>query len=77
MYRYDRVDSPTMPRDVNESNEAPPTPGLSSSAQSPQTSSIPSTNTSTIDDPVHSATPTPDKVATITIGGVSIQDTIS
>jgi len=43
MYRYDRVDSPTMP---------PPTPGLTSSADSPQ-SSIPSTNTSTIDEPIH------------------------
>ncbi|KAG9384779.1 mRNA binding protein Pumilio 2 [Pyrenophora tritici-repentis] len=41
MYRYDRIDSPTMP-----------TPALSSSAQSPQSSSHPSTNVSTIDEPV-------------------------
>jgi len=77
MYRYDRVDSPTMPRDTNDSNEAPPTPALSSSAQSPQTSSIPSTNTSTVDDPVHSATQSSQKDAAISIDGVSIHETTS
>jgi mRNA-binding protein PUF3 len=74
MYRYDRVDSPTMPRD-SDSNEAPPTPALSSSAQSPKSSSIPSTNTSTVDDPVHSATPIAQKDTAILIGGVSIEET--
>jgi len=54
MYRFSRVDSPTASR---ESTEAPPTPGLSSSAQSPQSSTMPSTNTSTVDDPIHSTTP--------------------
>ncbi|KAF2818502.1 ARM repeat-containing protein [Ophiobolus disseminans] len=54
MYRFSRVDSPTAARELIE---APPTPALSSSAQSPQSSSMPSTNTSTVDDPVHSTTP--------------------
>lgn len=75
MYRFDRVDSPTMPREASESNEAPPTPALSSSAQSPQSSSAPSTNTSTVDDPVHSSTPTPKKETALPIGGVSIEET--
>jgi mRNA-binding protein PUF3 len=75
MYRFDRVDSPTMPRDSNESNEAPPTPALSSSAQSPQSSSVPSTTTSTVDDPVHSSTPTPQKDTAFPIGGVNIEET--
>jgi mRNA-binding protein PUF3 len=70
MYRYDRIDSPTTPRD-----DAPPTPGLSSSAHSPQSSSLPSTNTSTIDEPVHSAPRTTGKVeVTNGAGGVSIED---
>jgi mRNA-binding protein PUF3 len=64
MYRYDRIDSPTMPRD-----EAPPTPALSSSAHSPRSSSLPSTNTSTIDEPVHTGK---DDLANRT-GGVSIE----
>jgi mRNA-binding protein PUF3 len=64
MYRYDRIDSPTMPRD-----EAPPTPALSSSAHSPQSSSAPSTNTSTIDEPVHTRK---EKLANGT-GGISIE----
>ncbi|KAF1938839.1 ARM repeat-containing protein [Clathrospora elynae] len=72
MYRYDRIDSPTMPRD-----DAPPTPGLSSSAHSPQSSSLPSTNTSTIDEPVHSATSNgKHHVANVT-GGVNIGETTS
>ncbi|KAF2128721.1 ARM repeat-containing protein [Dothidotthia symphoricarpi CBS 119687] len=50
MYRYDRIDSPTMPR---EPTDVPPTPPLSSSAQSPQTSSLPSTNVSTVDGPIN------------------------
>ncbi|KAF2025312.1 ARM repeat-containing protein [Setomelanomma holmii] len=73
MYRYDRVDSPTMPRDATD---VPPTPALSSSAQSPQSSSVPSTNTSTIDDPVHSTTATTHKDVP-TNGGVSIKENAS
>ncbi|KAI8943426.1 hypothetical protein NX059_001436 [Plenodomus lindquistii] len=42
MYRYDRVDSPTM--------GPPPTPGLTSSAESEQSSEVPSASTSTIED---------------------------
>jgi mRNA-binding protein PUF3 len=53
MFRYDRVDSPTAARELIE---APPTPATSSSAQSPQSSSMPSTTTSFVDDPVHSTT---------------------
>ncbi|KAF1917823.1 armadillo-type protein [Ampelomyces quisqualis] len=74
MYRFDRVDSPTMPREASESNEVPPTPALSSSAQSPQSSSAPSTNTSTAGDHVHSSTPTP-KETTLPVNGVSIEET--
>ncbi|KAH7073963.1 armadillo-type protein [Paraphoma chrysanthemicola] len=73
MYRYDRVDSPTMPR---EANDAPPTPGLSSSAQSPQSSSIPSTNTSTIDDPILSTTTITQKDSRAT-AGINIDDNAS
>jgi mRNA-binding protein PUF3 len=73
MYRYDRVDSPTMPRDSNESNDAPPTPALSSSAQSPRSSTIPSASTSTIDDPVHSAI-SPAEKTTLPTGKVNIAD---
>jgi mRNA-binding protein PUF3 len=63
-----------MPRDP-DSNEAPPTPALSSSAQTPKPSSIPTTNASTVDDPVHSTTPIAQKDVAILIGGVSIEDT--
>jgi mRNA-binding protein PUF3 len=73
MYRYDRIDSPTMPRDPTE---APPTPGLSSSAQSPQSSSVPSTNTSTVDGPTNSAT-LPIKNHVITTGGIAVEDAVS
>jgi mRNA-binding protein PUF3 len=73
LYRYDRVDSPTM-RDP-DSSEAPPTPALSSTPQSPKSSSIPSTNASTVDDPVHSTTPIAQKDVATLIGGVSIENT--
>lgn len=46
MNRFDRADSPT--------EAVPCTPGLSSSAQSPQSSMLPSTSASTVDEPVHS-----------------------
>jgi mRNA-binding protein PUF3 len=65
MFRYDRIDSPTMP-----------TPALSSTAQSPQSSSHPSTNNSTIDEPVHSAPVNGKHNAANAIGGVSIADTV-
>ena len=64
MFRYDRIDSPTML-----------TPALSSSAQSPQSSSHPSTNNSTIDEPVHSAPGNGKHSAVNGMGGVSIADT--
>jgi mRNA-binding protein PUF3 len=57
MYRFDRVDSPTMPRDDVSS-----TPGLSSTAQSPQSSAVPSAAPSTVDGPVDS-TPTTKELA--------------
>lgn len=77
MYRYDRVDSPTMPRESNESHEAPPTPALSSSAQSPQSSSMPSTNTSTVDDPVYLAASLVQKDTTTPTSNVDIEETAS
>ena len=46
MNRFDRADSPTETRD-----------DASSSAQSPQSSTMPSTSASTIDESVHSGTP--------------------
>lgn len=64
MFRYNRIDSPTML-----------TPALSSSAQSPQSSSHPSTNNSTIDEPVHSAPVNGKHSAVNGMGGVSIADT--
>ncbi|KAF1833901.1 ARM repeat-containing protein [Decorospora gaudefroyi] len=69
MYRYDRIDSPTMPRD-----DAPPTPALSSSAHSPPSSSLPSTNTSTINEPIHTTTSTGKANIPNATGGVSIED---
>jgi mRNA-binding protein PUF3 len=53
MFRYDRVDSPTAARELIE---APPTSATSSSAQSPQSTSMPSTTTSSVDDSVHTST---------------------
>ena len=74
MYRYDRVDSPTMPR---EATDAPPTPALSSSAQSPQSSSIPSTNTSTVDDPIHSTAAVAQKDTNSNNSGINIENNAS
>ncbi|RAR02400.1 ARM repeat-containing protein [Stemphylium lycopersici] len=66
MFRYDRIDSPTMP-----------TPALSSSAHSPQSSSHPSTNASTTDEPVSSGS-LGGKTSTINAtGGISIANTDS
>ena len=65
MFRYDRIDSPTML-----------TPSLSSSAQSLQSSSHPSTNNSTIDETVHSAPVNGKYNAANATGGVSIEDTV-
>ena len=57
MNRFDRADSPT--------EAVPCTPGLSSSAQSPQSSMLPSTApSSTVDDPVHSLPKTSPSTAT-------------
>jgi mRNA-binding protein PUF3 len=64
MFRYDRIDSPTML-----------TPSLSSSAQSLQSSSHPSTNNSTIDETVHNAPVNGKHNAVNATGGVSIEDT--
>lgn len=72
MYRYERIDSPTMPRD-----DAPPTPGLTSSTASPQSSALPSANISTIDEPVHIAAPTTKQDLTTTTGGIGIEQNSS
>lgn len=73
MYRYDRIDSPTMPRN---STDVPPTPPLSSSAQSPQTSSVPSANASTVDGPVRTLTPN-GKDAFVVITGSNVEEDAS
>lgn len=71
MNRFDRADSPT---EILE--DVPLTPGLSSSAQSPQSSTHPSTTASTIDEPVHSATASSKPLASVT-EGVKIEDSSS
>lgn len=71
MNRFDRADSPAETRD-----HVPPTPGLSSSAQSPQSSTIPSTFASTADGPVHSATSTSKSLPFVT-EGVKVEDPTS
>lgn len=63
MNRFDRADSPTEIRE-----EVLLTPGLSSSAQSPQSSTLPSTSASTIDDPVHFAPSTSKSLPSVTEG---------
>lgn len=64
MNRYDRIDSPTMP-----------TPALSSSTQSPLSSTNPSTNASTVDEPVPNASSDSKTGAADTTGGVNIKNT--
>ncbi|KAF2854913.1 ARM repeat-containing protein [Plenodomus tracheiphilus IPT5] len=63
MFRYERVDSPTMP--------PPSTPGLTSSAESEQSSELPSASTSTIEEPLLEA-----KLAGVTIDGVEIEHSV-
>lgn len=70
MYRFDRADSPTESRD-----DVPPTPDLSSSAQSPQSITLPSTTTSTTDEHVHSSIPI--KTLPSVSEGVKIEDDTS
>lgn len=53
--------------------DAPPTPPLTSEAQSPQSSSIPSANASTVDEPVH--TSLSHKGFPVPINGVTIANT--
>ncbi|KAF1961168.1 ARM repeat-containing protein [Byssothecium circinans] len=52
LHRFDRFDSPS-----NEAapTENPPTPPLTSAAQSPRSCSLPSANISTVDEPVHTS----------------------
>lgn len=63
MNRFDRADSPTETRD-----DVPSTPGLSSSAQSPQSSTMPSTSASATDESVHYATSTSKNLSSVTEG---------
>ncbi|PSN68454.1 ARM repeat-containing protein [Corynespora cassiicola Philippines] len=63
MHRFDRVDS-----------VSPPTPPLTNDAQSPQSSSLPSANTSTVDEPVHHSNPA-NKDLAASHGIVSIENT--
>ncbi|KAF2878343.1 armadillo-type protein [Massariosphaeria phaeospora] len=64
MHRFDRVDSITSPTTQDASTgsatDNPPTPPLTSEAQSPQSISVPSASTSTVDEPVHTS-PSADK----------------
>jgi mRNA-binding protein PUF3 len=53
--------------------DAPPTPPLTSEAQSPQSSSLPSANASTVDEPVH--TSLSHKGFTDSLNGVTIANT--
>ncbi|KAF2471370.1 ARM repeat-containing protein [Lindgomyces ingoldianus] len=80
MHRFDRVDSvssPTAQRNsISSATDISPTPPLTSDAQSPQSSSLPSTNTSTVDDPVNT-TPLANKTLSPPRGGVSIANTSS
>lgn len=64
MNRYDRIDSPTMP-----------TPALSSSTQSPLSSTNPSTNASTVDEPVPNGSSDSKTDAADATGGVNIENT--
>ncbi|KAF2640901.1 ARM repeat-containing protein [Massarina eburnea CBS 473.64] len=50
MHRFDRIDTPA---DEAATTDNPPTPSLTSAAQSPRSSSLPSATTSTVDEPVH------------------------
>lgn len=52
--------------------DVPPTPPLTSEAQSPQSSSLPSANASTIDEPVH--TSLPQKGFPVLINGLTIEN---
>ena len=71
MNRFDRADSPTEAQE-----EALPTPDLPSSVQSPQSSMLPSTSASTVDEPVHSP-PSTSKTQTSATEGVSIEEIAS
>lgn len=77
MHRFDRVDSvssPTTQRSsMSSTADDADVPALTSEAQSPQSSSLPSANTSTIDEPVHTPL-TADKKLTAP-GVVSISNT--
>ncbi|KAF9731789.1 hypothetical protein PMIN02_007288 [Paraphaeosphaeria minitans] len=53
------------------STDAPPTPPLTSATQSPQSSSLPSANVSTVDEPVH--TSLPNKKFSAPINGITIE----
>lgn len=61
--------TPTASSDI--STDAPPTPPLTSEAQSPQSSSLPSANVSTVDEPVH--TSFPNKNFSAPINGITIE----
>ncbi|KAH9882760.1 hypothetical protein J1614_000126 [Plenodomus biglobosus] len=63
MFRYERIDSPTM--------GPPPTPGLTSSAQSEQSSEVPSASPSTIEEPFLEA-----KMTGNADGGVEIEQSV-
>ncbi|KAF2791387.1 ARM repeat-containing protein [Melanomma pulvis-pyrius CBS 109.77] len=73
LHRFDRIDSvsSTQRTSIGCPVNGPPTPPLTSDAQSPQSSSLPSASNSTIDEPVHTSLstnkdlPTPSGVISI------------
>ncbi|ORY17992.1 armadillo-type protein [Clohesyomyces aquaticus] len=75
MHRFDRVDSVSSPgaqrNSMSSTTDMVPTPPLTNDAQSPQTSSLPSGNTSTADGPVTTTT-LPYKDLSPPPGGISI-----
>lgn len=79
MHRFERKDSVSSPTAHRNSigsatDLSATTPPLTSDAQSPQSSSLPSANTSTVDEPVNT---TADKRLPMPPGGVSINHTTS
>ena len=69
---FDDLDFDKPAQHAANSTDVPPTPPLTSEAQSPQTSSLPSANASTIDEPVH--TSLPQKGFPVLINGLTLEN---
>ncbi|KAF2710869.1 ARM repeat-containing protein [Pleomassaria siparia CBS 279.74] len=57
LHRFDRMDSAsyTQHTSISSPTDSPPTPPLTSDAQSPQSSTVPSASNSSVDEPVHTS----------------------